>query len=128
MKKLLLLLFFIPSIVFANEYSTNIPNVFIKNYQCKDGLLGLSFNIVNKSSQSLLRLTVSFFDKDGDPVDNIFVPLSLKPNSGQKYDGFSPMKCQEIDRITFEIDVFPSPIEYSPGIKKLMEDLGHSPN
>lgn len=57
------------SIAFADDrYETNVPDVYIKNLECKYNTL-LTFNLVNKSNQTIRSISLHIFDKDGDPID-----------------------------------------------------------
>ena len=104
MKKLLLLLLFLSSAISAEEkYETNVPNVYIKNFQCINGYP--KFNIVNKTDKTITQLSMHIFDSDGDPIDKRTRNLYVTPQSG-KEDGMGAMDCKNLKKIGFSVTVF----------------------
>ena len=102
MKKLLLILFLLSSIAFAEEiYETNVPDVYIKNFQCTNG--SVTFNLVNKTDKHVLNVYLNIFDKAGDPIDKLENKYaeSIAPQSGKSM--WINTNCKKINKFGFSV-------------------------
>jgi hypothetical protein len=103
MKKLFLLSLLFSSTALAEDrYETNVPDVYIKNFQCINGYP--KFNIVNKTDKTITQLSMHIFDGDGDPIDKRTRNLYVTPQSG-KEDGMGAMDCKNLKKIGFSVIV-----------------------
>ena len=104
MKKLLPISLLFSSLVFAEDrYETNVPDIYIKNFQCIDRYP--KFNIVNKTDKTITQLSMHIFDSDGDPIDKRTRNLIVTPQSG-KEDGMGGMDCKNLKKIGFSVIVY----------------------
>ena len=105
MKKLFLLsLLLLSSTALAEDrYETNVPDIYIKNFQCIDRYP--KFNIVNKTDKTITQLSMHIFDSDGDPIDKRTRNLIVTPQSG-KEDGMGGMDCKNLKKIGFSVIVY----------------------
>jgi hypothetical protein len=100
----ILLTLLLSSAAFAEErYETNVPDMYIKNFQCIDRYP--KFNIVNKTDKTITQLSMHIFDSDGDPIDKRTRNLIVTPQSG-KEDGMGGMDCKNLKKIGFSVIVY----------------------
>ena len=87
----------------VDRYETNVPDIYIKNFQCIER--GVKFNIVNKTDKTITQLSMHIFDSDGDPIDKHTRNLIVTPQSG-KEDGMGGMDCKNLKKIGFSVVVY----------------------
>ena len=82
MKKLLavLALLALSTVSYAQDFSTNVNGITIKNVTCMAGMI--SFSLVNKSDKKVFGVTVHVYDSAGDPIDNQLGMALAEPNTG----------------------------------------------
>ena len=102
MKKLILIFILIPNLLLsADKYQTNVPNVYIKNFQCSGSYV--TFNLVNKSSQTIRNVDLVIFDSDGDPIDEKSPSfVYVEANSGKRISIVAP-GCSNFNRVGFRV-------------------------
>ncbi len=102
MKKLFLLLLFFSSAISAEDrYETNVPDVYIKNFQCTNE--NVTFNVVNKTDKYVLNVYLNIFDETGDPIDKLENKYaeSIAPQSGKSM--WIPTSCKKIKKFGFSV-------------------------
>ena len=99
---ILFTLLFSPGI-FAEEvrYETNVPDVYIKNFQCANGTV--TFNLVNKTDKYVLNVYLNIFDATGDPIDKLENQYAkgVAPQSGKSMLIYA--NCKKIDKFGFSV-------------------------
>lgn len=103
MKKIFLLsLLLLSSLAVAEDrYETNVPDVYIKNFQCTNG--NATFNLVNKTDKYVLNVYLNIFDEAGDPIDKLENKYaeSITPQSGKAM--WISTNCQKIKKFGFSV-------------------------
>ena len=96
------------SIAFADDrYETNVPDVYIKNLECKS--TWITFNLVNKSNKTIRSISLHIFDKDGDPIDiktigtDILLPaINIPPQTGLAQS--ISVDCKNLKKFGFSVN------------------------
>jgi len=85
----------------VDKYETNVPDVYIKNFQCTNE--NVTFNLVNKTDKYVLNVYLNIFDGTGDPIDKLENKYaeSIAPQSGKSM--WIPASCKKIKKFGFSV-------------------------
>ena len=100
---LFIYLFLITFSASAQTFTTNMKGVVVKNVECSssDTIIG---HVVNRNNVNLgtIKVKVTVFDSDGDPIDSVIERVTLGATDGQK-EYWSYSSCNKGSSITFSI-------------------------
>jgi hypothetical protein len=105
MKKLFLLSLLLSSAAFAEErYETNVPDIYIKNFECSNG--NATFNLVNKSNKFVNHVYLNIFDDTGDPIDKLENQFAdgIPSQSGKSM--WIVTNCKKIKKFGFSVNAY----------------------